>query len=203
MLRPIELTPPPIGLRSRAPDELYKNGIQREQFLPCIQLIKDRFTVQCLDSDIGKPALPPLRPFIRLNSRRHTLTPSSSHPCPDYRKRPRALSKVYFSPISEENKVEIDKLFEGIATANGEEVVEGRQLSVWGRTLTVPESTSKAAKFSFAELCGKPLSAADYLEVTKEFETVFLVDVPQLDLDKKDMARRFILFIDAAYEVSH
>lgn len=38
---------------SRHPDELYKNGIQREQFLPCIDLIKDRFKVQCLDSDIG------------------------------------------------------------------------------------------------------------------------------------------------------
>ena len=96
----------------------------------------------------------------------------------------------------------MDKLFEGVATADGEPVVADRKLTVWGRTLTVPASTSKAAKFAFADLCGKPLSAADYLEVTKEFETVFLVDVPQLDLDKKDMARRFILFIDAAYEVS-
>lgn len=41
------------SLSSRAPDELYKNGIQREQFVPCIELIKERFKVQCLDSDIG------------------------------------------------------------------------------------------------------------------------------------------------------
>ena len=43
--------------RSRHPDELYKNGIQREQFMPCIDLIKDRFLVKCLDSDIGAFAL--------------------------------------------------------------------------------------------------------------------------------------------------
>lgn len=42
---------------SRAPDELYKNGIQREQFLPCIELIKDSFVVKCLDSEIGTFAL--------------------------------------------------------------------------------------------------------------------------------------------------
>lgn len=44
----------PFHLYSRAPDDLYKNGIQREQFLPCIELIKDSFVVKCLDSDIGQ-----------------------------------------------------------------------------------------------------------------------------------------------------
>jgi len=64
----------------------------------------------------------------------------------------------------------------------------------------VPESTSAAAKFSFDDLCGKPLSAADYLEVTREFGTIFVVDTPKFGLDKKDKARRFITFIDACYE---
>jgi protein AFG1 len=60
----------------------------------------------------------------------------------------------------------------------------------------VPESTSRIAKFSFQDLCGKPLCAADYLEVTKTFGTIFLLDVPEMGLDKKDLARRFITFID-------
>lgn len=50
----------------------------------------------------------------------------------------------------------------------------------------VPESTSKVAKFRFDDLCGKPLSAADYIEVTKAFGTVFLLDVPKMGLDLKD-----------------
>ncbi|KAG8844529.1 hypothetical protein FRB91_002561, partial [Serendipita sp. 411] len=61
-------------------------------------------------------------------------------------------------------------------------------------------SSDNIAKFTFAELCGKPLSAADYLEVTKQFGTVFVLDVPKLDLGQKDLARRFITFIDACYE---
>lgn len=42
---------------SRHPDELYINGIQRESFLPAIQLIKDRFEVVDLNSPTGNPLL--------------------------------------------------------------------------------------------------------------------------------------------------
>lgn len=116
----------------------------------------------------------------------------------DYRKRPRALSKVYFDPINDHTRGEISKLFDSLS--GSEEIVEHRPLSVWGRKINVPLSTPTIAQFKFIELCGKPLSAADYLEITKTFDTIFLVDVPQLGLDTKDQARRFILFIDAAYE---
>lgn len=43
--------------RSRHPDELYQNGIQRTSFLPCIDMIKDRFHVVDLDSGTGQYAL--------------------------------------------------------------------------------------------------------------------------------------------------
>lgn len=182
---------PFLPSRSRHPDELYKNGIQREQFIPCIELIKDRFLVKCLDSDIGTfPFTTAAALIAGLTSLAVTL---------DYRKLPRALSKVYFSPITPAHTLEIDKLFNSLT--GDEEIVSHRQLSVWGRDLDIPLSTSKAAKFTFHDLCVKSLSAADYLEITKNFETVFITDVPQLSLEKKDQARRFILFIDAAYEV--
>lgn len=39
---------------NRHPDDLYKNGIQRTSFEPCIELIKKRFDVVDLDSGTGK-----------------------------------------------------------------------------------------------------------------------------------------------------
>ncbi|GAA5952743.1 hypothetical protein JCM8115_002337 [Rhodotorula mucilaginosa] len=157
---------------NRAPDDLYKNGIQREQFIPCIELIKSSFTVHCLDSDI------------------------------DYRKRPRELSRVYFHPMTRAHEAEFDKLFEAACASvdPGDTVVQDRELAVWGRPVRIPLSTSHVAQFTFHDLCGAPHSAADYLEITKTFGTIFLRGVPQLGLDTKDQARRFILFIDAAYE---
>ena len=65
--------------------------------------------------------------------------------------------------------------------------MEGRQLKIWGRNLTVPESSGKVAKFTFTELCGQPLSAADYIELTRAFNTIFLLNVPKMDLNQKDM----------------
>lgn len=42
------------------------------------------------------------------------------------------------------------------------------------------------------DLCGKPFSAADYLEITKRFGTVFLVDVPKMGMDRKDLVSCFL-----------
>jgi predicted ATPase len=39
---------------SRHPDELYKNGLQRGSFEPCIDMIKNKFQVIDLDSKTGK-----------------------------------------------------------------------------------------------------------------------------------------------------
>lgn len=39
---------------SRHPDDLYINGIQRESFIPAIELIKNRFNVVDLDSGTGR-----------------------------------------------------------------------------------------------------------------------------------------------------
>jgi peroxisome-assembly ATPase len=101
--------------------------------------------------------------------------------------------------LNEENNREIGKLFHSLTSVDpSDPVVPNRPIKAWGRTLLVPESTSKVAKFTFDELCGKALSAADYLEVTRTFGTVFLLDVPKMGMEKKDLARRFITFIDGA-----
>ncbi|KII95035.1 hypothetical protein PLICRDRAFT_693312 [Plicaturopsis crispa FD-325 SS-3] len=155
---------------NRHPDELYKNGIQRSSFIPTIELLKTRFDVTDLDSGT------------------------------DYRRIPRALSNVYYSPLNEETRAEIDKLFTSFTDDPADPVVHNHALHFWGRKLLVPESTSKVARFTFHDLCENALSAADYLEVTKTYETLFVTDVPKMGYGEKDMARRFITFIDACYE---
>lgn len=156
---------------NRHPDDLYKNGIQRSSFIPAIELLKSQFAVTDLNSGT------------------------------DYRRVPRALSNVYYHPLNDDNRREIIKLFNSFASSDpSDPPIRDRALNIWGRSLLVPESTSKLAKFHFDDLCGQPLSAADYLEITKTFGTVFVLDVPKMGLDSKDKARRFITFIDACYE---
>lgn len=119
----------------------------------------------------------------------------------DYRRIPRAISHVYHHPLSPEVRTEISKLFDALTQGDpSDPVIEGRTLTIWGRELHVPKSTSTVAMFSFEDLCGQPLSAADYIEVTRQFGTVFVTDVKKMGLNDKDKARRFITFIDACYE---
>ena len=108
----------------------------------------------------------------------------------DYRRIPRAISHVYFDPNTPENNLEMNKIFQALASEDpSDSPIRNRKLNTWGRTLLVPESTSKVAKFSFEDLCGQPLSSADYLEVTKNFPIVFLFNVPKMGLGKKDLVR--------------
>jgi protein AFG1 len=65
-------------------------------------------------------------------------------------------------------------------------VIDSRELSVWGRKLHIPQSTSTVARFPFEKLCGEPLSSADYLEITGNFEVIFVEDMPELGIDRKD-----------------
>ena len=147
-----------LSLHSRPPQDLYKNGIQRISFVPCIDLIQERFIVRDLDSPT------------------------------DYRKLPRALSKVYYHPMAPENKLEFEKLFEGIT--KGQPAEDGRTLDVWGRKVRIPRSANRVAIFSFAQLCGQALSAADYIEIVKNFDTIFVEEVPQLTLSERDQVCR-------------
>jgi protein AFG1 len=156
---------------------LYKNGIQRTSFIPAIDLLKTQFDVTDLDSGTG--------PSFALS----LASPSSlSHvqflDVLDYRRVPRALSHAYFSPLDGVTRAAIDAQF--AALTEGVPIQEGKTLRLWGRNLTVPRSAGHVAQFTFAELCGRALGAADYLEITRRFGTLFVTDVPRMGLGEKD-----------------
>ena len=46
----------------------------------------------------------------------------------------------------------------------------------------------------------QPLGAIDYLEISKQFDTLILRDIPDLTLEKRVEGRRFITLIDTIYD---
>ena len=68
------------------------------------------------------------------------------------------------------------------------------------RVLQVPQAARGVARFSFSDLCEKPLAAADYLEIARHFHTVLIDHIPVLAPTRRDTARRFVLLIDTLYD---
>ncbi len=73
-------------------------------------------------------------------------------------------------------------------------------LLVQKRFVVVPRAAKDVAWFTFDQLCGQPLGAADYLALCRRFHTIVLEDIPKLRREQRDAAKRFNIFVDTLYE---
>jgi len=75
-----------------------------------------------------------------------------------------------------------------------------RDISIKGRILHVPCSAHGVARFSFADLCEKPLAASDYLRLAHDYHTILVDRIPVMDYPDRNAAKRFIALIDTLYD---
>ncbi len=104
---------------------------------------------------------------------------------------------VYHTPLGAKASAALDRAFLDLTdTRRGKPVV----LKIGGRTLEVPQAARGVARFDFAELCGTPLGAADYLALAERFHTVVLDGIPRMSREQRNEALRFSTLIDELYE---
>lgn len=162
-----------VTTSNRAPRDLYKDGLNREHFLPFIDLIEQRLDVCELNGPI------------------------------DYRLDRLAGMPAWHVPNGPLTTVQLREAFFRLTDYNPEDAahVPSAELDVGGgRTLHVPKSLKGVAVFSFKRLCGEPRGAADYLAIARAYHTVIVVGIPQMGPDERDLAARFVTLIDALYE---
>ena len=90
----------------------------------------------------------------------------------------------------------------------GEEREERVDVPGAGRFVSVPRACGRAARFSFAQLCGSAgaMSSADYAALLQRFDTLLVEDVPASRLwgegagESDDELRRFVNLVDLAYD---
>jgi cell division protein ZapE len=75
-----------------------------------------------------------------------------------------------------------------------------RDIAIKGRKLHVPCSAHGVARFSFADICEKPLAASDYLRLARDYHTIIIDRIPVMDYGDRNAAKRFISLIDTLYD---
>jgi cell division protein ZapE len=162
-----------VTTSNRPPRDLYKDGLNRELFLPFIDLIERRFDVV----EVNGPT----------DYRMDRLAGVNVWHVPNGPEATKALSDAFFRltdyPVEDRAKVPAEDLDVG-----------------GGRTLHVPKSLKGVAVFSFRKLVGQPRGAADYLAIAQRFHTVILVGIPVMTREMRNEAARFVTLIDALYE---
>ena len=112
----------------------------------------------------------------------------------DFRLRALEKSGSYFYP-SDKNIEIIEEIFNEI-TQNKRS--KESFITINNRKIDILAFSKGVLWVNFLQICSSPRSAADYIEISKEFHTVILSDVPVINSD--DEARRFISFIDECYD---
>ena len=152
------------------PDELYAGGLQRERFLPAIELIKSRARVVRVDGGT------------------------------DYRLDRLGADALYHVPHDEAAMHALRRHFSSLEHDADIAKCGAQTFTLSGRNVDAVARGRGALWCDFAALCGENRSKVDYIELSKRFHTLILSDIPALDAGMDDEARRLIELVDELYD---
>ena len=156
-----------VATSNAPPERLYWNGLNRQLFLPFIDLVLAHMDV------------------VELKAAK------------DFRLDKLAGRQLYFTPCDARAAAEIDAHWERLT---GHHPGAPAAIEVKGRQVAVPLASMGVARFTFGDLCEKPLGALDYLHIAHAFHTIVLEGIPVLTPERRNEARRLIHLVDTLYD---
>ncbi|HAT2866782.1 TPA: cell division protein ZapE [Serratia marcescens] len=149
------------------PDDLYRNGLQRARFLPAIDLINEYCDVMNVDAGI------------------------------DYRLRTLTQAHLYLTPLNDQTREALDRMFVKLAGKAGE---DAPVLQINHRPLQAIRSVDGVLAVDFHTLCEEARSQLDYIALSRLYHSVILYNVQVMGPLKENTARRFLALVDEFYE---
>jgi len=155
-----------VSTSNLPPHELYKNGLQRERFLPAIALIQSN----CITLNLNGPA--------------------------DHRLRLLEKADTWYL-ISEVSQKNLESRFLELISSPAQ---RQHNIHLNYRRIQTILYANDIIWLDFMVICGNQRGSADYIEIARQFHTVFISDIPVLDNSNNDKAKRFVNMIDEFYD---
>ena len=117
----------------------------------------------------------------------------------DYRLRALQRTELYYFPLNNIAEASIEATFSRLSNPN---VVVNKmiELQVEKRDIRVLKIAGDIIWFKFCDICEGPRSQNDYIQIAKEFKSVFISSIPILGAQNDNAARRFIHLVDEFYD---
>jgi cell division protein ZapE len=77
---------------------------------------------------------------------------------------------------------------------------DSNPIMIYDRAISVIKKSTDIVWFDFKHICHPPRSPADYLALTKQFNTILISNIPKLFPSQKDKLNLFIRMIDIFYD---
>jgi len=117
----------------------------------------------------------------------------------DYRLRALEQAELYHSPLDASADQSLQQSFRSLLGNAGDLRAEV-DLSVEGRAIHARYLAEGVVWFDFEAICDGPRSQNDYIELSKEYHSVFISNIPGMGRVNDDQARRFINLVDEFYD---
>ncbi|MFD1880291.1 cell division protein ZapE [Paracoccus pacificus] len=160
-----------VTTSNRVPEDLYKDGLNRQLFMPFIALIRQKLDVIELASPHDH------RQDGTAEDDRWFVTPPSAR---------KAMDAAWA------------RLTEGAPAAPLVLPIKGREIAI-PAFATAPDG-QRIGRIGFWDLCGRPYGPAEYLAIADAVDLLMIDDIPQLSSANYNEAKRFVTLIDALYE---
>ena len=115
----------------------------------------------------------------------------------DFRLEKLDKAPVYLTPLDDSSNAAISEIWTELT---GMETGQPFKLQLKGRIFELPEYAMGVARVSFKTLCEEPRSAEDYLALARQVHTLLIENVPIINQENRNLAKRFILLIDTLYD---
>ena len=113
----------------------------------------------------------------------------------DYRFRTLEQNELFFYPLSNKVESSLEEIFKSLTSINN---VKLDEIEILQRKIQTIKSSKGVVWFDFNIICNSPRSSMDYIEISKEYQTIIISNMYKINSD--DIARRFISLIDECYD---